>query len=164
MFFVPLGHESDAFAHTIGDFFGGMFVDDIGVTLGQHWPKAQIDFLLANPRLAFASFHRHPARFEMTANRADNRFFAGTLQDVVILVVIARGFEVVVVFGVGLGIGIIEQVEFDFTTTKGFIPHLLSSIDLVAQYLPRRYRNSVMIIAGEITQHHGGFGEPGGQT
>ena len=134
---VRLGHERDGTAVLMRHLFDAVLVDDVVVGHRQRVRKTEVDLLLSGPRLALGALDLDARGLHALADRADERFVVGGGQDVVVEDVGHRGRQVPVVLGVGLGVRLLEQEEFELGAEHRLIPEGSGALDLRPEHLAR---------------------------
>src|SRR6185312_12248537 len=79
-----LRHEADRAAVQEGDLLGAVLVDHVVVRHRQGVREAEVDLLLAGPRLALGRLHPDPGRLHVVADRAQQRLVVRGREDVVV--------------------------------------------------------------------------------
>ena len=135
---VRLRHEGDGAAALVRDLLEPGLVDDVVVGGAQRVAEAEVDLVLAGPRLALRGLDDHPGRLHRRPHRAEERLVEARREDVVVEDVRHRGREVVVVLRVRLEVGLAEEEELELRAEHRLEAELARLLDLRLQHLARR--------------------------
>ena len=143
-----------------GDLLAAVLHDRVAVGHFQRFGIAHVDFLLARPPFAFGVLHRDSRRLHALAHRPHHRLFAGGLQDVVVLDVVAGGFRIAVVAAMDVLVAFVEQVELQLRGEHADVTALGKPGDLFLQHGPRAMRKIAVFVVQHIAQHQRGAVQP----
>ena len=95
---VPFGHEGECQTVERRDLLGAMLVEHVPVGHFHRLGIFEIELLLAVPPLALATFHGNAGGVHMVADLADDAFFLGGLQYVIVLDIGSVRRQIMIVF------------------------------------------------------------------
>ena len=101
------------------DLLGAVLVDDVVVGHRHRVRVAEVDLLLAGPRLALRGLDPHPGRLHPVADRAEQRLVVRRAEDVVVEDVRDGRRQPRVAVRVGLRERLLEEVELELEPTIG---------------------------------------------
>ena len=135
---IRLRHERDRAPVQVRDLLRAVLVDDVVVGHRQRVVVAEVDLLLARPRLALRALDAHARRVHPVSDLPHQRLAIGRREDVVVEDVRDRRRQVAVVLVVRLLVGLLQQIELELRADHRLEPARLRALDLRAQHLTRR--------------------------
>ena len=153
---VRFRHERHRAPALVRDLLEPGLVDDVVVGGAEGVPKAEVDLVLARPRLALRRLDDHPGRLHRRAYRAEERLVEARREDVVVEDVRHRRREVVVVLGVRLEVGLAEEEELELRPEHRLEAERVRLLHLRLQHLPRRRGDGRSVVPLDVALHHHG--------
>ena len=158
---VRLGHEGNAHAFLGGDLLGPGLVDRVVVAGGGRLGVPERDLVLAEVAFALGRLHVQAGPGHLVADPAQQRLDPRRAQDRVVHVVGVGGYQVAVVLGRRLLVGVPVDDELELGPGQRHQPALGQPRGLRREDLPRRGHHRSVIQPGQVGDDQGRAGLPG---
>ena len=114
--------------------------------------EAEVDLVLARPRLALRGLDPDAGAVHPVPDLADETLVVGRGEDVVVEDVRDRGREVLVALRPGLLEGLAQEVELELRAEHRLEPERRSPLDLGPQNLPRRRLDGRAVVPLDVAE------------
>ena len=149
---VGLRHERHRAPVQVRDLLRAVLVDDVVVGHRQRVGVAEVDLLLAGPRLALRGLDADARAVHPVADLAQQRLVVGRREDVVVEDVRHRRRQVAVALRVRLLVRLAQQVELELRADHHVEPERARPLDLRAQHLARRRTHRRAVVPLDVAE------------
>ena len=143
------------------DLLRAVLVDHVVVRHRQRVGEAEVDLLLARPRLALRRLHAHPGRVHVVAQRPQQRLVVRRAEDVVVEDVRDARRQLRIAPRVRLRVGLPEEVELELGAHHRSEPERRGPLHLRLQHLARRGLHGGVVVPEDVGEHERCALEPG---